>query len=161
MMTPGKFSAKSGHGRAILAGLIVALGVTAGHVSAAQGTTATSAPATSAPVPTPMPTPTPPATVPSDVAGWAVVQPNGSLARGANVATTGRRATGLYGVTFASNVSACTYQATIGLAIPGNPPSGEVSVAPLTGNPNMVAVRTFDSGGAAMDLPFHLLVVCS
>lgn len=154
MMTPGKFAAKSGHGRAILAGLIVALGVTAGQVHAAQGTAPTSVP-----VPTPMPTP--PAAVPSDVAGWAVVQPNGNLTRGANVATTGRRATGIYGVAFASNVSECTYQATIGLGIPGNPPTGEVSVAPLSANPNAVVVRTFDSGGAAMDLPFHLLVVCS
>lgn len=157
MTTPSIFSGKSGHGRIILAGLIVALGVTAGQVHAAQDTTATSIPAPTATTATPIP----PAAVPSDVAGWAVVQPNGSLARGANVVTTGRRATGIYGVSFASNVGDCTYQATIGLALPGGPPPGEVSVAPLNGNPTVVQVRTFDSAGAAMDLPFHLLVVCS
>jgi hypothetical protein len=146
------FSSKSARGRAMLAGLIVALGVTAGQVHAAQLPSATAVPVATA-------TPTPPPTVPSSVAGWAAVQPNGTLTRGANVVNTGRRAPGIYGVSFASNVAACTYQATIGLALPGNPPTGEVSVAPLA-NGTSVLVRTFDSGGAAMDLPFHLLVVC-
>jgi hypothetical protein len=148
MATFGMFSGKSARGRLVLAGLIVALGVTAGQVH--LGYDAGTASAASPKVP-----------VPSFIAGWAVVQPNGALTRGTNVANTGRAAPGIYGVVFGGNVAACTYQATIGLSMPGGPPPGEASVAPLNGNPNAVLVRTYNSAGAPLDLPFHLLVVCS
>lgn len=151
------FSSKSGRGRAVLAGLVVALGVTVGQAHAAQGGAPKLAP-TATPVP---PTATPVSVpAPSTIAGWAVVQPNGALARGRNVTASGQVATGAYRVLFNSTVAGCSYQATIGLAMPGFPPPGEISVAPLPGNPNAVGVATYDSAGNLVNLPFHLLVVC-
>ena len=142
MKTLGMVS-KSGRNRAVLAGLIVALGVTAGQVHDIHGgSTASAAP------------------VPSFIAGWAEVEPNGTIFRQTNVVNVVRAAPGAYRVQMAGNVSACTYQATIGLWFPAVPPPGQVSVAPLP-NPDGVAVITSNSAGAPADLPFHLLVVCS
>lgn len=142
-MTTFGLTPKSASGRAVLAGLIVALGVMAGQVHATHGgATASAAP------------------VPSFIAGWAEVEPNGTIYRQTNVVNVVRAAPGVYRVQMGGNVSACTYQATIGVWIPSVPPPGQVSVAPLP-SPDGVAVLTYNSAGALADLPFHLLVVCS
>ena len=61
----------------------------------------------------------------------------------------------------------CAYTATIGPATPGEPPTGEVDVAPLPPGvalqgvaADSVLVSIHDDTGAPTNLPFHLMVAC-
>ncbi|MEA2125854.1 MAG: hypothetical protein QOI80_2636 [Solirubrobacteraceae bacterium] len=95
---------------------------------------------------------------------WAAVRANGTKSRG--TATGSQKiATGLYEVTFARDVSACAFSATLGdpdtLTIPG----GEIGAAQNIGGgfsnlPTQVLVATFTSAGAAADRAFFLSVFC-
>ena len=99
---------------------------------------------------------------------WAVVNADGSLAR-SNGATSSAKVTtdaGAYKVTFAANISACAYTATVGGSSTATPPIG---VAATYQNPDpantAVTVRTYTdltadpvTGGA--DRGFHLTVSC-
>lgn len=95
---------------------------------------------------------------------WAVVNSDASLSRewGAASATSASKlGTGKYAVDFFSDVSSCAYTATIGIGTsPGQPPSGEISVAPLVDDVHGVYVVTHDDTGTLTNLPFHLLVAC-
>jgi len=97
----------------------------------------------------------------SNPAYFAVISAAGAVSR----ATTGTTATlttapSTYTVTFANNVSQCSYQATIGQATAGAAVvAGEVNVQPGTTN-TQVVVNTFNSGGTATASPFHLTVQC-
>ena len=92
---------------------------------------------------------------------WAVVNKDGTLVRGAGVASLARLGTGAYEVIFNKNVSQCVYVAAIGLAVTGIvPPAGEIGVAARGNNQNGVYIRTRNSDGASADRPFHLFVGC-
>jgi len=98
----------------------------------------------------------------------AVVNADGTLVRG-NGATASAKVTvdpGAYKVTFAANISTCTYTATVGGTSTATPPIG---IASTYQNPDpantAVTVRTYTdltgdpvTGGA--DRAFHLTVVC-
>jgi len=107
---------------------------------------------------------------------WAVVESDGSLARGRNVVRTVRLAQGQYAVVFTANVSAGAYVATLGPSGIGTAPTGQIAVATrcctdpasylpfeLLGSPNAndhaVWVDTHDSNGNFSDSPFHLIVL--
>jgi len=93
---------------------------------------------------------------------WAVIDPAAGcvLARGKGVVSTTDLGTGLCQVTFDKNVSACEYNLTPGTKAPAGAPDGEGGVAPRAGNVNAVFTATFNSAGAAAELPFHVFVAC-
>ncbi|MGE0136160.1 MAG: hypothetical protein AB7L91_19540 [Dehalococcoidia bacterium] len=92
---------------------------------------------------------------------YAVVNSDGTLARGFRAQSSQRLATGQYEVRFNRNVRGCAYVASIGLsgAVGASSP-GEVTVVGRFGDDRGVFVTTHNSGGAATDLGFHLAVHC-
>lgn len=87
---------------------------------------------------------------------WAVVNPDGTLARGRGNPTVTYGGIGAYTVKFGSTVSNCAYTATT--ALPGGPSYATVFLDPADGS--VVHVFTFDGFGNPTDLPFHLIVAC-
>ena len=94
---------------------------------------------------------------------WAVVNQNGTLARGKGATASGYAYPGVLGayrVVFNKNVSQCMYVATLGTEYPSTPASGEIAVAPDVADVRAVHVVTRNSAGVATNRPFHLLVGC-
>jgi|SRR5580698_8634055 hypothetical protein len=95
---------------------------------------------------------------PSD---FAVVDSDGTLARG--VGTTGavHLETGVYEVDFVKNVTACAYTMTIGLSgTAGASDPGTITVVGRSDNAKGLYIQTFNDKGKAADLGFHLIVQC-
>jgi hypothetical protein len=93
---------------------------------------------------------------------YAVVNANGTLARGRRAVSATRLATGAYEVIFRKDVRKCAFLATIGLSgSAGSSLPGEITVVGRSGNDRGVFVTTHSSGGAAADLGFHLAVLCA
>ena len=91
---------------------------------------------------------------------YAVVEANGTLARGRRAVSAARLATGAYEVVFRRDVRKSAYIATIGLSgSVGSSLPGEITVVGRFGNDRGVFVTTHSSGGAAADLGFHLAVL--
>jgi hypothetical protein len=91
---------------------------------------------------------------------FAVVNSNGTLARGNGVASSTRLITGAYQVIFTRNVTACAYTATVGQPNTGST-DGFAMTALRSGNVNGVFVDTRAAlTGARADRSFHLLVSC-
>jgi hypothetical protein len=91
---------------------------------------------------------------------FAVVNANGTLARGFGAISSAKLGTGLYQVVFSHDVTGSAYVGTTGLT--GNvgvAPSGEIAVVGRSGIPNGVFVETFASNGAAADRSFHIAVL--
>jgi hypothetical protein len=96
---------------------------------------------------------------------YAVVNAGGQQVRGRGTTSTARTAEGRYQVIFDQDVRNCGYYATIGGPTAAAPPnSGEITVSSLASNVNGVDIRTNDGDdpnpGAAVNRPFHLLVLC-
>ncbi len=95
---------------------------------------------------------------------WAVVNSSGTVVRhsGSSSVTATKLGTGVYEITFAKDVSACAYVATIGDVGHVAPSPGQITVSgDVDGNnPNDVQVQTFDKTGTAADSAFHLYVSC-
>lgn len=92
---------------------------------------------------------------------FAVVNANGTLARGSGAPTATRGGTGVYAVRFNQNVRNCAYTATIGLSdAAGASAPGEITVVGENASENGVFLITHDSAGAASDRGFHLAVFC-
>lgn len=93
---------------------------------------------------------------------WAVVESNGTLARGSGVVKTDQPfGTGTYEVVFNQNVFQCAY--ITGLGDGGDTAAeykGNVAVTHRDGNPNAVFVRGFDATGTLANQPFHIAVFC-
>jgi hypothetical protein len=93
---------------------------------------------------------------------YAVVNANGTLARGHRAVSAARLGTGAYEVVFRRDVRKCAFLATIGLSgSAGSSLPGEVTVVGRASNDRGVFVTTHSSGGAAADLGFHLAVLCA
>jgi hypothetical protein len=90
----------------------------------------------------------------------AVVLANATLALGPFGATSISLGTGIYQVTFPSDISKCVYTATIGDTPAGFPGPGIVVVTPRAGNADGIFVRTFNVGGTSLNMPFHIQVQC-
>jgi hypothetical protein len=88
---------------------------------------------------------------------WAVVNQNGTLARGSRVTGVTWLGTGQYEVTFDRNVSGCAYIATT-----KNAYSQALGIFTAGGHlsANGVYVETKNQGGGLTDGPFNLLVAC-
>jgi hypothetical protein len=105
--------------------------------------------------------------VPATVAGmpptaqtfFAVVDSNGTLARGFGVVSSTRLAAGQYQVVFSHDLTRSAYVGTLGLSgSQGTSPSGEIAVVGRSGLATGVFVQTFSSAGAASDRGFHLAI---
>ncbi|MFI6762670.1 hypothetical protein ACIBF5_26400 [Micromonospora sp. NPDC050417] len=90
---------------------------------------------------------------------FAVVNANGTLARGFGVISSTRLGTGQYQVAFSHDVRGSAYVATLGLSTTsGTSPSGEIAVVGRFGLINGVFVQTFASTGTASDRGFHIAI---
>jgi hypothetical protein len=97
---------------------------------------------------------------PTAQAFYAVVNSNGTLARGFQAVSSTRLVTGAYQVLFSHDITGSAYVGTIGLpGTSGSSPSGEIAVVGRAGAPNGVFVQTFDSAGKAADRSFHLAIL--
>jgi hypothetical protein len=91
---------------------------------------------------------------------FAVVNSNGTLARGFQVISSTRLGLGWYQVVFNHDLRGSAFIATLGLT--GSvytSPSGEIAVVGRTGLSNGVFVQTWNSAGARADRSFHLAVL--
>jgi hypothetical protein len=92
----------------------------------------------------------------------AVVDADGTLARGSGVTTVDKYGTGNYGVKFRRNVRNCTYVATIGLSgASGTETNSSIDVVSDNASVNGVFVDTEDFAGTQVDRGFHLIVFCN
>jgi hypothetical protein len=94
---------------------------------------------------------------------WAVVERDGTLVRGRDVARVAHLGNGQYEIVFTSDVSDGVYVASIGRPGIATEPAGEIGVALrccLTGRETDkgVWVDTHDPDGAYADRAFHLVV---
>lgn len=94
---------------------------------------------------------------------WAVIERDGTLVRGRDVARVAHLGQGQYEVVFTSDVSGGVYVASIGRPGIATEPAGEIGVALrccLTGTETNkgVWVDTHDSDGTYSDRAFHLIV---
>lgn len=88
---------------------------------------------------------------------FATVDAAGNLVRGNATSGGHNGSAGNYIVGFAQPVSTCSFFAALGTADATTTVPGRVTVNDLGGK---VGVQTFDASGAAVDLPFHVLVAC-
>lgn len=105
---------------------------------------------------------------------WAVVDADGTLARGSGVVSSARLepmflmgigpaavGDGSYEVIFDRDVTSCAYIATLGQAtLSGEPLRGGISVVPRFQNAAGVFVQTSNVAGADANGGFHLAVFC-
>ncbi len=90
----------------------------------------------------------------------AVVLANAVLALGPAGSSSLSLGTGVYQVTFPSDISQCVYTATIGNTPAGFPGPAIVVVTPRSGNADAIFVRTFAPNGVIQANPFHIQVQC-
>jgi hypothetical protein len=101
--------------------------------------------------------PTGPAGAPgsSSSGPWAVVNSNGSLARGSGVVSIVHSTTGDYRVQFNKNIASCAWLATI-----RGGSFGFVTTEIFGSTTDTVLVRTRDPNNVDADRSFHIAVVC-
>jgi hypothetical protein len=95
----------------------------------------------------------------------AVINTNGTKARGANVVSSTKLSGtngGTYEVIFNRNVAGCGYVATVGVTGNGGSITTPVTITTATraGNANGVFLFIHQTNGSTIDEPFHLFVVC-
>ncbi|ROO61622.1 hypothetical protein EDC02_3569 [Micromonospora sp. Llam0] len=91
---------------------------------------------------------------------FAVVNANGTLARGFGAVSATRLATGTYQVVFSHNLTGSAYVGSIGLSgSVGASAPGEITVVGRAGIPNGVFIQTFTSAGVLADRGFHLAIL--
>lgn len=92
---------------------------------------------------------------------FAVINADGSTARGFQVASSQAFGNGFYEVIFSQDVTGCAYVATVGEAgSTGVPSPGQIVVIGRAGTPNGVFVATTDSAGNPEDHGFHIAIHC-
>jgi len=92
---------------------------------------------------------------------WAVVNSNGTLARGKGALDANHLGGGGYEVLFDRNVRQCVYTATIGLSgFSSYETPGEITVVGRNGATNGVVIATHNSSGVLQDRGFHLALNC-
>jgi hypothetical protein len=97
---------------------------------------------------------------------WAVIKANGHIARSSGAVGSsqlthnGKPVPGSYRVLFLDDVRNCAYKATLGNALGGVPPVGDVGVSHMTGVVNGVFVHTTNAKGSPVNEGFHVAVVC-
>ena len=93
---------------------------------------------------------------------FAVVNANGTLARGKGVVSTRRLDAGDYEVIFRNSIAGCAFTASIGnTGFVGTATPGEITVQGRFNTNNGVFVNTMASSGSPdQDRPFHVVVTC-
>lgn len=92
---------------------------------------------------------------------FAVVDRDGTLARGYRAVSAKHLSSGTYVVNFNHDVTACSYTASVGLSgSAGSEVDGTVHVAGRNGHAKSIFVRTYDMDNALSDRGFHLIVAC-
>jgi hypothetical protein len=92
---------------------------------------------------------------------FAVVNENGSFARGKGVVSTRRLFTGQYEVLFNASIAACAFGGTVGgTAFVGSSAPGEITVQGRISTNNGLYIETKTSAGVAADRSFHVVVTC-
>lgn len=90
---------------------------------------------------------------------YAVVNGDGSLARGFEAVSAQRFSDGMYEVIFSHDITGSVYVATVGNSgSVGIEPTGEITVVGRFETPNGVFVTTTDSSGVFADRGFHLAI---
>jgi hypothetical protein len=93
---------------------------------------------------------------------FAVVNADGTLARGKGVTSVTKIGTGTYDVRFSRNIGTCTWEGTVGFGqFSGSTGPAQITITGRAGTTNGLFVTTFNATGASTDEPFHALVVCS
>jgi hypothetical protein len=96
---------------------------------------------------------------PASTGLWAVVNPDGSLARGSGVLGTTHVQTGVYRVRFNRTVTQCGWIATIGSAV-STTKYGLIEAELASGTTDSVQVGTRDKNAVGADLGFIVAVLC-
>ena len=92
---------------------------------------------------------------------YAVVNPDGTLARGFGAVSSTSLGLGNYTVRFNEDVSGCAFDVTRGSAgAAGVPATGEESVAGEAASANGVLVHLADGAGNPATAGFHVIAVC-
>jgi hypothetical protein len=92
---------------------------------------------------------------------WAVVNANGTEARGEQILSTANVGLGAYEVITTKNVSLCAFVAVIGSsASSGTEPTGQITTVRRVGTTNGIFIATTDSAGNPANRGFHLMTVC-
>ena len=91
---------------------------------------------------------------------WAVVNADGTLARGSGAVSSTSLGFGTYEVLFNRDVTGCAYVASAGTASSGSPPDAFVSTSPRANDVNGVFLDARTSTGDSVPNPFHLAVFC-
>jgi hypothetical protein len=136
----------------------VAAGFVALTLSTAPGSTQSNAPPGG---------PQPPAVSPLGGGGsnlgssqmFAVVNADGSIARGKGEGAVARTSLGVYRIGFLRNLMQCGYVASVG-GTSTELATGIANVTRLVGQSGVLIVRTFSLTGAAADRPFHIYIDC-
>jgi Collagen triple helix repeat (20 copies) len=89
---------------------------------------------------------------------WAVVAADGTLVRGAGVASTVRTAIGLYDVTFVDDVANCAAVGTLAASEGNAAATGQIGIG--AGANGAIRVETEGSSGAQADRAFQLAILC-
>jgi hypothetical protein len=91
----------------------------------------------------------------------ASVNDDGSVARSTEITSVTRLGTGTYEVITTRNITACSWEATIGLTgFVGQSASGEITAQGRFLTNNGLYIQTFNSAGALADRAFHVNVTC-
>lgn len=91
----------------------------------------------------------------------AVVNSDGSLARGFHAVSATQLGKGTYQVDFSHDVTACGYTASIGLSgSAGASDPGTVTVVGRSEDPNGLYIQTFNQKGKPANLGFHVIIAC-
>ena len=92
---------------------------------------------------------------------FAVINSNGTLARGRGVKSVSHLGTGTYQVLFNFDIDQCGFQFTLAQpSFSGSLPASTITGAGRVGTVNGIFVQTFNQSGTLADLPFHALITC-
>jgi hypothetical protein len=92
---------------------------------------------------------------------WAIVNADGTLFRGSQgIVSSVRDSAGQYVVTADRSLANCFFQATLGGNTPDAGLTGDISVNPVSANPNQLYVRTGDNTNVNSDRAFTTLIRC-
>jgi hypothetical protein len=92
---------------------------------------------------------------------YAVVDGNGTLARGSTGTSSSRVATGLYQVNFPKDISQCAWVTSIGGPAGTPVPPGETHSSLAPGSTTSLLQQISNSTGVLADRPFHVIVTCA
>lgn len=92
---------------------------------------------------------------------YAVVEANGTLARGTTGTSSSQVGTGLYQVNFPEDISQCAWVTSIGGSAGVPVPPGETHSSLAPGSTTSLLQQISSSAGVLANRPFHVIVTCA